>query len=80
MAQGLYLILCNSLDGLPYGSAVKNCLPMKETRVQSSGRKDPLEKEVATHSSILAGEFRGQRSLVGYSPWVGKVGHSLVIK
>ena len=80
MAQGLYLILCNSLYGLPYGSAVKNRLPMKETQVQSSGRKDPLEKEVATHSSILAGEFRGQRSLVGYSPWVGKVGHSLVIK
>ena len=24
---------------------------------------------MATHSSILAGEFHGQRSLVGYSPW-----------
>ena len=29
------------------------------------GSKDPLEKEMATHSSILAWE----RSLVGYSPW-----------
>ena len=28
-----------------------------------------LEKEMATHSSILAGEFHGQRSLVNYSPW-----------
>ena len=27
---------------------------MQETRVQSLGREDPLEKEVATHSSILA--------------------------
>ena len=27
-----------------------------------------LEEEMATHSSIL-GEFHGQRSLVGYSPW-----------
>ena len=27
---------------------------------------DPLEKEMATHSSILAGESHGQRSLVGY--------------
>ena len=27
---------------------------MRETRVQSLGREDPLEKEVATHSSILA--------------------------
>ena len=31
------------------------CLPaMQETRVQSLGWEDPLEKEMATHSSILA--------------------------
>ena len=31
------------------------CLPaMRETRVQSLGQEDPLEKEMATHSSILA--------------------------
>ena len=29
------------------------------------GLEDPLEKGVATHSSILAGKFHGQRSLVG---------------
>ena len=33
------------------------------------GSEDPLEKGMATHSSILAGEFHGQRSLAGYSPW-----------
>ena len=27
-----------------------------------------LEKVMATHSSVVAGEFHGQRSLVGYSP------------
>ena len=27
---------------------------MQEARVQSLGQEDPLEKEVATHSSILA--------------------------
>ena len=27
---------------------------MRETRVQSLGWEDPLEKEIATHSSILA--------------------------
>ena len=27
---------------------------MWETQVQNLGRKDPLEKEMATHSSILA--------------------------
>ena len=33
---------------------VKNMLAMQETRVQSLGQKDPLEKKMATHSSILA--------------------------
>ena len=31
-----------------------------------------LEEEMATHSSVLAWEFQGQRSLAGYSPWVCK--------
>ena len=31
--------------------------------------EDPLEKEMATHSVFLPGEFHGQRSLAGYSPW-----------
>ena len=30
------------------------CLPMQKTRVHSLGQEDPLEKEMATHSSILA--------------------------
>ena len=33
---------------------VKLLPAMRETRVQSLGRDDPLEKEMATHSSILA--------------------------
>ena len=32
-------------------------------------QEDPLEKGMATHSSILPGESHGQRSLAGYSPW-----------
>ena len=31
--------------------------------------EDPLEEEMATQSSTLAGESHGQRSLVGYSTW-----------
>ena len=57
--------------GLPGGSAVKNLPAMQEpqeTWVLSLGREDPLEKEVATHSSILAWRIPFQRSLVGYSP------------
>ena len=48
---------------------VKNPPAMQETRVQSLGREDPLEKEMATHSSALAWELHGQKSLAGYSPW-----------
>ena len=40
-----------------------------ETQVRSLGQDDPLEKEMTAHSSSLAGEFNGQRSLVGYSSW-----------
>ena len=51
---------------------IKRLPTMWVTRVQSLGREDPLEKEMATHSSILAWKIpwtEGQRSLVGYSPW-----------
>ena len=51
---------------------VKNLPAMQETWVPSLGRKDPLEKGVATQSSILAWRIHGQRSLVGYSPWSPK--------
>ena len=47
---------------------VKNPLAMQETWVRSLGQKDPLEKAMATHSSVLAWKFHGQRSLLGYSP------------
>ena len=47
---------------------VKHLPAMWKTQVQSLGQEDPLEKGMATHSSILAGEFHGQRSLVGYNP------------
>ena len=42
---------------------------MQETQVQLLGWEDPLEKEMATHSSILAWEIQGQRRLVGYNSW-----------
>ena len=42
---------------------------MWETRVQSLGLEDTLEKEMATHSSILVWKIQWTRSLVGYNPW-----------
>ena len=42
---------------------------MQDTRVWSLGQEDPLEEEMANHSSILAWKSYGQRSLADYSPW-----------
>ena len=44
---------------------VKNLPAMQENWVQSLGWEDPLEKDMTIHTSILAGEFHGQRSLAG---------------
>jgi len=52
---------------------------MWETWVWSPGQKDPLEKGMATHSSILAWIIPWTEGLEGYSPWDGKrVRHNLV--
>ena len=48
---------------------VKSLPVIQETRVWSLGQEDALEKEMATHSSILAWEIPWTRSLVDYSPW-----------
>ena len=42
---------------------------MQETQVPSLGWEDPLEKEMAAHSSILAWKIPWTWSLVGYHPW-----------
>ena len=41
----------------------------RRPRVDPWFREIPLQKEMATHSSILPGKSHGQRSLEGYSPW-----------
>ena len=48
---------------------VKNLLAKQETWVPSLGQEDPLEEEMATHSSVLAWKIHGQWSLAGSSPW-----------
>ena len=40
--------------GFPAGSVVKNLPSIQETWVRSLGQEDPLDKEMATHSTILA--------------------------
>ena len=48
---------------------VKNWLSMEEMQGLTLGQDDPLEKGMATTPVFLPGEFYGQRSMVGYSPW-----------
>ena len=41
-------------------------------QVLSLGQEDPLEKEMATHSSIIASEIPWVEEPDGYSPWICK--------
>ena len=55
----------NTVVGFPSDSALRNPPvsskePIKEMQAQSLGREDLLEKEMATHSSILPGKSQGQ--------------------
>ena len=54
---------------------VKNPPAMQEMQVRSPGQEDPLEKEKATHSSNLPGEYLGQR-LTGAVLGVARVRHA----
>ena len=57
-----------TFKGFPGGSVVKNLPVMLEMQVQSLGQEDPLEEEMATHSSIFAWEIPWTEE-PGYSPW-----------
>ena len=62
--KGIYQKVVNNLNNLKYinmyfnmslvAQRVRSLPAMQETWVQSLGWEDPLEKEMATHSSILA--------------------------
>jgi len=57
---------------------LKNLPAMQQTQVRSLGWEDPLEKEMATHSSILAWEIPWREE--PGSPWgLKRVGHNLAI-
>ena len=61
---------------------VKNLPAMWDTQVQSLGQKDPLEKEVATHSSVLAWKILWTEESGGLQSMRSqkRVGHSLTTK
>ena len=60
------------MRGFPGSSVVKNLPAVQEMSVQSLGQKDPLEKEMASHSSILASETPRTEEPGGYSSWGSK--------
>ena len=65
------------LLGFPGGSDGKESACNAGDPGSIPGREDPVEKGMATHSSILAWRIPWQRSLVGYRPWVAQSGTQL---
>ena len=63
------VIFANSFGVSLVAQTVNNLPVVQETRVQSPGQEDALEKGWLPTPVFLPGEFHGQRSLVGYSPW-----------
>ena len=49
--------------------SIKSLLALQESQVRSLGWEDPLEKEMATLSSILAWEMTWTEELAGCSSW-----------
>jgi len=70
-----------TLFGLPRWLSVKNPPAMQETQIQSLGWEDPLEKEVATCSSILAWKIPWTEEPGGLQSMASqRVGRDLVTK
>ena len=66
--------MVNMGKGFPGGSAVKNFPAHAGAGGSSLGREDPLEEEMATHSSIIAWKIlQTERSLLDYSLWGRRV-------
>ena len=65
---------CSSvpLAGFPSGLVLKNPPARQKRWVQSLGWEGPREREMATHSSILAWKIPQAEELAGYSPWSRK--------
>ena len=67
MPTWAFLSVSLTLWGFPVAQMVKNLPAVWETRVQSLYQEDPLEKEMATHSSILVWKIPWMEDLVSYT-------------
>ena len=66
LAGGFFIIVP---PGKPQAQTVKNLPAMWEIWVRSLGREDPLEKRMATHSSILAWRIPYTGAIYSPSGW-----------
>ena len=66
--EGFQKTINRTAIGPLVAQTIKPLPTMQETRVRSLGREDPLEKEMATHSSILAWKIPWTEEPGGYSP------------
>ena len=64
-----YFYCLNYVLGFPGGLDGVESTCNAETQVQSLGQKIPWRSEWLPTPVFLPGEFHGQRSLAGYSPW-----------
>ena len=62
-----YIHLTNSLPSV--AQMIKNLPAMQETWIQSLGWEIPWRWKWHPNPVFLPGEFHGEKSLVGYSPW-----------
>ena len=67
------------IKDFPLAQLLKNLPAMQENQVRFLGWEDPLENEMATHSSILAWKIPWTEDLVGLHTvhGVARVGHDL---
>ena len=79
LGEGIGYLLQYSWASL-VAQLVKNPPAMWETGVQSLGREDPLEKEMATHCSTLAWRVPWTEETGRHSPGIARVGHDLATK
>ena len=62
-------MLTSAAPAAQWGKNLPTVQETQATWVRFLGQEDPLEKEMATPSTILDGESHGRRSPAGYSPW-----------
>ena len=69
IGEGHIIPLTSTLKDVPGGLVGKESACSAGELGSIPGSENSIEKGMATHFGILAGDFHGQRSLAGYSPW-----------